>query len=60
MLRFGKTKIKKEEFYDTKKPIEIWDVDADNKVISESIEKKKGMFDWLLRQCFKTISLNNV
>ena len=29
MLRFGKTKIAKEEFYSTKKPIKIWDVNVD-------------------------------
>ena len=28
MLRFGETKIAKEELYGAKKPIKIWDVDV--------------------------------
>ena len=38
MLRFGETKIEKETFYAAKKPIKIWDVNVDNKVISKLIE----------------------
>ena len=40
MLKFGKTKIVKEEFYGAKKPIKILDVDVDNIVISKLIEMK--------------------
>ena len=32
-LRFGETKVAKEEFYGAKKAIKIWDVDVDNAVI---------------------------
>lgn len=39
-LRFGKTKIVKGDLYGAKKPIEIWDVDAGNRLISKSIETK--------------------
>ena len=30
MLRFGKTKVSKEEFYGTKNPTKIWDVKTEN------------------------------
>ena len=40
MLRFGETKVTKEKIYAGKKPIKIWDVNADNIVISKLIEKK--------------------
>ena len=40
MLRFGKTKIAKEKFYPAKKPIEIWDVNVGNKVISKLVKTK--------------------
>ena len=33
MLSFGKTKVAKRKFYGAKKPINIWDVNADNIVI---------------------------
>ena len=42
MLRFGKTKVAKEEFYGAKKPIKIWDVNVDNIVISKLIETKNN------------------
>ena len=35
MLRFGETKIAKEKFYTAKKPINIWDGNIDNVVISK-------------------------
>ena len=41
MLIFGEAKITKERFYGAKKPIEIWDVDADNIVILKLIETKE-------------------
>ena len=28
MLRFGKTKVTKEKFYDAKRPINVWDVNV--------------------------------
>ena len=40
MLRFGKTKVAKEKFYVAKKPINIWDVNVDNIVISKLDETK--------------------
>ena len=40
MLRFGETKIAKEKFYAAKKPINIWDVNVDNIVISKLIKTK--------------------
>ena len=40
MLRFEETKVKNEKFYDIKKPMKIWAVDVDNKVISKLIKTK--------------------
>ena len=40
MMRFGKTKVAKEKFCATKKPINIWEVNIDNIVISKLIERK--------------------
>ena len=40
MLRFREKKVTKEEFYATKKAIEIQDVNTDNIVISKLIETK--------------------
>ena len=42
ILRFGKTKVAKEEFYGAKKPIKIWNVNIDNIVISKLIETKNN------------------
>ena len=43
MLRFGETKVTKEEFYDAKeKTIKIWDVDVNNVVISKLVERKNN------------------
>ena len=41
MLRSGETKMAKEKFCAAKKPINIWDVEIDNIIISKLIEKKK-------------------
>ena len=38
MLRFGETKVSKETFYGAKKPINIWDVNVDNIVVSKLIK----------------------
>ena len=40
MVKFGKTKIAKENFYAAKKRIKIWDVNVDNKVISKLVKTK--------------------
>ena len=40
MLRFGETKIAKGKFYSAKKPINIWDINVDNKVISKLVKTK--------------------
>ena len=40
MLRLGKTKVAKEEFYCAKKPINICDVNLDNIVVSRLIQQK--------------------
>ena len=42
MLRFGKKKVRKVEFYDAKKPIKIWDVNFNNIIISNLVEKIKN------------------
>ena len=42
MLRFGKIKAAKEEFYRANKPIKILDVDVDNIVISKLFETKNN------------------
>ena len=39
-MRFGETKRAKEKFYAAKKTINIWDVNADNIVVSKLIETK--------------------
>ena len=40
MLRFGKANVAKEKNYGTNKPINIWDVNVDNIVISKIVETK--------------------
>ena len=40
MLRFNETKVAKGKFYGAKKSINIWDLNADNIVISELVETK--------------------
>ena len=40
ILRFGETKVAKEEFYRTKKTLKICDFDVNNIVFQKSIEKK--------------------
>ena len=40
MLRFGKREVANEEFYVTKKPIHIWDVNVGNIVISKLVKTK--------------------
>ena len=39
MVRFGDRKIAKENFYAAKRPIETWDVNVDNIVISILVQK---------------------
>ena len=40
MLIFGDTKLAKEKFFAAKKPIKIWDVNVDDKLIPKLIEEK--------------------
>ena len=40
MLKFNKTKVSKYKFYGVEKPINIWDINADNIVISKAVETK--------------------
>ena len=40
MLRFEETKAAKEENHGVEKPINIWDVNVDNLVISKLVETK--------------------
>ena len=40
MLRFSKTKLPKEEFYDEKRQLKIWRVNVNNMVISKLVETK--------------------
>ena len=40
MLRFGKIKVVKEEFYGAKNPINIWDVNVTNIIISKLLKTK--------------------
>ena len=42
MLRFGKIKVAKEEFYGAQKPLKISDVNVDNIVISKLVETKNN------------------
>ena len=42
MLRFGDKRIAKETFYASKKPINIWDVNIDNIVISKLVKTKSN------------------
>lgn len=54
MLKFDKTKVVKEEFSGAKKPINIWEVDVDNIVISNLIERKDN-FKYLISYLGKFI-----
>ena len=40
MLIFGDTKLAKEKFFAAKKPIKMWDVNVDDKLITKLIEEK--------------------
>ena len=61
ILRFGKTKVAKKEFYGPKKPIKIWDVDVDNIDISKLVETKNnsqyliGYLDEVIRPVVLTL-----
>ena len=39
MVKFGKTEIAKELFYAAKKPMQIWDANVDNIVISKLVKQ---------------------
>ena len=40
MLRFGETNVALERFYGAKKPMNIWDANVDNIIISRLLETK--------------------
>ena len=42
MLKFDETKLEKERFCRTKKPIKVWDVNVDNTVISKLVKHKNN------------------
>ena len=42
MLRSGKTKVAKEQFYGAEKPIKIWNINVDNIVILKLVETKNN------------------
>ena len=41
MMILREREIAKKKFYDAKRPIEIWDVNVDNIVISKLVKKKE-------------------
>ena len=47
MVKSGKAEIAKEKFYASKKPVKIWDVNADNIVISKLV-KTKANYKYLI------------
>ena len=53
MLRFGKTKVTKEKFYDVKNPLTTWDVDINNIVILKVVKTNSrhlvGYLDNIIR-----------
>ena len=59
MLRFCGTKVAKEEFYNAKISIKIWDVDVNNIIISKLTETNKN-FKYFLGYLYshKTISFD--
>ena len=61
MVRSGETKIAKEKFYAEKKPMNIWDVNVDNIVISKLVKPKAnskyliGYLDKVIRPLVLTL-----
>ena len=53
-MRFGDREIAKERFYAAKKSIQIWDTNADNRVISELVKTKTNS-KYLIGYLNKTI-----
>ena len=56
MVRFGDREIAKEKFYAAKGPINIWDVNVDNIVISKLV-KAKANLKYLIGYLDKAIRL---
>ena len=54
MMRFGDREIAKERFYAAKRSIQIWDTNADNRVISELVKTKTNS-KYLIGYLNKTI-----
>ena len=42
MMRFGRKKVAREKFYGAKQPMNIWDVNVANTVVSKFIETKSN------------------
>ena len=59
MLRFFWSKVAKEEFYNAKIPIKIWDVNVNNIIISKLVETKNN-FKYFIGYLYsyKTISFD--
>ena len=55
-MRFGDREIAKERFYAAKRSIQIWDTNADNRVISELVKTKTNS-KYLIGYLNKTIRL---
>ena len=53
-MRFGDREIAKERFYAAKRSIQIWDTNADNRVISELVKTKTNS-KYLIGYLNKTI-----
>ena len=47
LLEYGQIKVAKEDFYDAKKPMKIWDVNLDNMVILKLLETKNILSIWV-------------
>ena len=54
MLKFGKTTVTKEKIFAAKIPINTWDINIDNTVISKLVETKTN-FKYLIECLDKTI-----
>lgn len=48
MMRRGKTRVAKEELYGEKLPIQFWDINGDNIVISKLLETKTNYRYYLI------------
>ena len=60
-MRFGESEIANEKLYAAKRPMEIWDVNVDNIIISKLVKSKNWfqVFDRIFRWSYKTVSFHN-